>query len=121
MVRAFVFLFSTFFVSLSSFGASSGFPLKPVMIDLGNKPSLQRGAQIFFNNCSGCHTLKYHRYSKLVGDLGLSEQMVKDNLILTSNNGVKTKLGSLITNSMNPDAIKEVFGVIPPDLTLTAR
>ena len=95
--------------------------LKPVMIDLGNKASLQRGAQIFFNNCSGCHTLKYHRYSKFVKDLGLSEQMVKENLILTTKDGVKTKLGSVITNSVNPDAIKEVFGVIPPDLTLTAR
>jgi len=121
MVRGLVFLICAFSVSIPSLGASSGMDLKPVMIDLGNKLSLQRGAQIFFNNCSGCHTLKYHRYSKLVGDLAISEQMVKDNLILTSNNGVKTKLGSLIINSVNPDAIKEVFGVIPPDLTLTAR
>ncbi len=121
MVKKFVFLVLTISVSISSFGASSGLSLKPVMIDLGNKASLQRGAQIFFNNCSGCHTLKYHRYSKFVADLGLTEQMVKDNLILTTNNGIKTKLGSVITNSVNPDAIKEVFGVIPPDLTLTAR
>ncbi len=121
MGRKFVSLVFLFCVSISSFGASSGMPLKPVMIDLGNKASLQRGAQIFFNNCSGCHTLKYHRYSKFVGDLGLSEQMIKDNLILTTSKGLKTKLGSAITNSVNPDAIKEVFGVIPPDLTLTAR
>ncbi len=117
------FFLLAFILSLSStsFGASSGVPLKPVMIDLGNKASLQRGAQLFFNNCSGCHTLKYHRYSKFVGDLGLTEQMIKENLILTTTSGVKTKLGSVITNSVNPDAIKEVFGVIPPDLTLTAR
>ena len=121
MDKKFIFLIFTLCVSISSFGASSGMDLKPVMIDLGNKASLQRGAQIFFNNCSGCHTLKYHRYSKFVNDLGLSEQMVKENLILTTKDGVKTKLGSVITNSVNPDAIKEVFGVIPPDLTLTAR
>jgi len=121
MGKRLVFLVFTLCVCIPSFGASSGMSLKPVMIDLGNKASLQRGAQIFFNNCSGCHTLKYHRYSKFVGDLGLTEQMIKDNLILTTNKGVKTKLGSVITNSINPDAIKEVFGVIPPDLTLTAR
>ena len=32
--------------------AASGGQLKPVQIDLGNKASLQRGAQIFFNNCA---------------------------------------------------------------------
>ena len=47
--------------------------------------------------------------------------MVKTNLILTTNKGEKTKLGSTILNAVNPDAIKEVFGVVPPDLTLTAR
>mgnify|MGYP001202006682 CR=1 FL=1 len=121
MDKKLTFLILTLFLSTSSFAASSGMALKPVLIDLGNKASLQRGAQIYFNNCSGCHTLKYHRYSKFVNDLDISEKMIKDNLILTTTNGVKTKLGSVITNSVNPDAIKEVFGVIPPDLTLTAR
>ena len=95
--------------------------LKPVFIDLGNKASLQRGAQIYFNNCAGCHTLQYHRYSKFVDDLGISEEMIKSNLILTTNKGEKTKLGSTVLNSVNHDSIKEVFGVVPPDLTLTAR
>ena len=48
--------------------------------------------------------------------------MVKSNLILTSQkSGEPTKLGSTITNSINHDSIKEAFGVVPPDLTLTAR
>ena len=101
--------------------AASGSQLKPVQIDLGNKASLQRGAQIFFNNCAGCHTLQYHRYSKFVGDLGISEDMIKSNLILTTTKGEKTKLGSVIINAINHDSIKEGFGVVPPDLTLTAR
>ena len=82
---------------------------------------MQRGAQIFFNNCSGCHTLQYHRYSKLVEDLNIPEEMVKSNLILTTQKGEPTKLGSTITNAINHDSIKEAFGVVPPDLTLTAR
>ena len=61
------------------------------------------------------------RDSKFVDDLGISEDMVKSNLILTTNKGEKTKLGSTVLNSVNPDSIKEVFGVVPPDLTLTAR
>ena len=66
-------------------------------------------------------TLQYHRYSKFVNDLGISEDMIKSNLILTTNKGEKTKLGSTIVNAINHDSIKEVFGVVPPDLTLTAR
>ena len=122
MNKAFIFFLLGFIFSSSVFAASSSVELKPVFIDLGNKASLQRGAQIFFNNCSGCHTLQYHRYSKFVDDLSISEAMVKSNLILTTQKGGEpTKLGSTITNSINHDSIKEAFGVVPPDLTLTAR
>ena len=122
MNKAYIFFLLGFILSSPVFGASSSVELKPVLIDLGNKASLQRGAQIFFNNCSGCHTLQYHRYSKFVDDLSISEAMVKSNLILTTQKGGEpTKLGSTITNSINHDSIKEAFGVVPPDLTLTAR
>ena len=122
MNKAYIFFLFGFILISPAFGASSSVELKPVFIDLGNKASLQRGAQIFFNNCSGCHTLQYHRYSKLVNDLSLSEAMVRSNLILTTQkSGEPTKLGSTITNSINHDSIKEAFGVVPPDLTLTAR
>ena len=121
MNKASFFAAFSIFLSSSVIGASNGTPLKQVFIDLGNKASLQRGAQIFFNNCAGCHTLKYHRYSKFVDDLGIPEKMIKTNLILTTQKGETSKLGSTITNSINPDSIKEAFGVIPPDLTLTAR
>ncbi len=122
MNKAYIFFLFSFILSSSVFAASSSVELKPVFIDLGNKASLQRGAQIFFNNCAGCHTLQYHRYSKLASDLNIPEAMVKSNLILTTQKGGEpTKLGSTITNSINHDSIKEAFGVVPPDLTLTAR
>ena len=120
MNKKYLLFFILLFSSHLTFAASGG-QLKPVQIDLGNKASLQRGAQIFFNNCAGCHTLQYHRYSKFVGDLGISEDMIKSNLILTTTKGEKTKLGSVIVNAINHDSIKEGFGVVPPDLTLTAR
>lgn len=44
--------------------------------DLTDQASLQRGAQLYMNYCSGCHSLKYMRYSRIAEDLGLSEQEV---------------------------------------------
>jgi len=35
--------------------------------------------------------LQYHRYSKFVNDLGISEEMIKKNLILTTNKGEKNE------------------------------
>tara|TARA_Y100000389_G_scaffold166182_1_gene170774 strand:- start:4687 stop:5403 length:717 start_codon:yes stop_codon:yes gene_type:complete len=120
MINKYIFSLSLMLITQITFGASAS-ELKPVLIDLGNKASLQRGAQTYFNNCAGCHTLQYHRYSKFVDDLGIDEDMIKSNLILTTSKGEKTKLGSTIVNAINHDSIKEVFGVVPPDLTLTAR
>ena len=104
------------------FAASQSMPLKSVLIDLNNKSSLQRGAQIYVNNCLGCHTLKYQRYVKFVDHLELPAETIENNLIFTTNkDGEATKIGSLILNSVNPDHAKEAFGVMPPDLTLIAR
>jgi ubiquinol-cytochrome c reductase cytochrome c1 subunit len=104
------------------FAASQSMPLKSVLIDLNNKSSLQRGAQIYVNNCLGCHTLKYQRYVKFVDHLELPAETIENNLIFTTNkDGDATKIGSLILNSVNPDHATEAFGVMPPDLTLIAR
>ena len=104
------------------FAATQSMSLDSVLIDLNNKSSLQRGAQIYMNNCLGCHTLKYQRYVKFVDHLELSKETIENNLIFTTNkSGEKTKIGSLILNSVNTDHAKEAFGVVPPDLTLIAR
>ena len=104
------------------FAASESIPLKPVLIDLNNKASLQRGAKIYVNNCLGCHTLKYQRYVKFIDHLGLSKESIENNLIFTTDKkGEPTKIGSQMLNAVNPDSAKEAFGVMPPDLTLIAR
>ena len=75
--------------------AADGTTLKPVLIDLNNKASLQRGAQIYINNCFGCHTLKYQRYVKFVDHLSLPKETIENNLIFTTDkNGEKTKIGN---------------------------
>lgn len=84
-------------------------------VDATDKPSLQRGAQIYMNYCLGCHSLKYARYKKVSEDLEIPLDMFKDNLIFGDQ-----KMGDLIQVGMNPKEAKEWFGNTPPDLTLEA-
>jgi ubiquinol-cytochrome c reductase cytochrome c1 subunit len=81
-----------------------------------NIASLQRGAANFVNYCSGCHSLKYHRWSRLAADLHLSDKLLQDELLPE---GVKSSDYML---SSFPKADAETwFGRAPPDLSLVAR
>ncbi len=121
MSRVILSIFALCFITNIN-AAGSNVSLEKVLIDLSNKQSLQRGAQIYMNNCSGCHTLKYQRYVKFIDHLDLDSRTIENNLIFTTDlNGERTKIGSLILNAVNKTHSKEAFGVMPPDLTLTAR
>ena len=121
MSKIIISILAFFFVT-NVHAAGNDVPLKKVLIDLGNKQSLQRGAQIYMNNCSGCYTLKYQRYIKFTDHLDLDSKTIEKNLIFTTDlSGERTKIGSLILNAVNESHSKEAFGVMPPDLTLTAR
>jgi ubiquinol-cytochrome c reductase cytochrome c1 subunit len=90
----------------------------------GNVGSLQRGARDFMAYCSGCHSLKYLRYNRLAKDLGISEDLLKANLMFTSDKPGDHILSSMPKSSGNPAAPSpsEIwFGRAPPDLTLSAR
>lgn len=84
-------------------------------IDLNDRISLQRGAQIFVNHCLNCHSASAMRYTRLQ-DLGLSEEQIRDNLLLAGE-----KVGETMAPAMNPAAAKAAFGIVPPDLSLAAR
>ncbi len=102
--------------------AGGGAALESPRIDQGNTKSLQRGAKVFVNYCMGCHTAGYQRYSRTARDLGLSEADMQQNFIFTTDKeGAPTKVGSLMTNTMGEDYAKNAFGVVPPNLALTAR
>jgi ubiquinol-cytochrome c reductase cytochrome c1 subunit len=83
--------------------------------DIKSTESLQRGARNFMNYCSGCHSLKYLRYSRLGADLKIPDAEVVKNLIFTG-----AKPFDEITIAMPADAT-DWFGKQPPDLTLMAR
>lgn len=62
----------------------------PLKDNIQDRESLQRGAKLFMNYCSGCHSLKYLRYNQMAKGLGLTqfdgrinEDLLKNNLIFT--------------------------------------
>lgn len=102
-------------LSFSAFAAGGG-NLQQAGNDLGDRASLQRGAALYMNYCSGCHSLKYLRYSRMAEDLGLSEDEVMNNLNFTG-----AKFGEQIQVSMPHDPATKWFGKMPPDLSLISR
>ncbi|KTD58475.1 ubiquinol-cytochrome c oxydoreductase, cytochrome c1 [Legionella sainthelensi] len=92
-------------------------------INIQDKERLQRGAKLFMNYCSGCHSLKYLRYNRMAKGLGLmrsagqiDEGLLKNNLIFT-----EAKINDPIQIAMPPEDAKQWFGIVPPDLSLVTR
>lgn len=92
-------------------------------LDITDYASLQRGARLFMNECSGCHSLKYTRYDSLAKGIQITDesgkvldQIVKDNLMF-----VGDSLTSPIETAMRSKDAANWFGMAPPDLTLEAR
>lgn len=90
--------------------------LTPAPINLDDKVSLQRGAQLFINNCLGCHSAQYMRYERVSEDLEIPLDIMKKNMLFTSE-----RVGDPMQSSIPADLAKKWFGVVPPDLTLEAR
>lgn len=92
-------------------------------IDLSDYASLQRGARLFMNECSGCHSLKYMRYDSLARGLEITsddgkilDKVVKENLMF-----VGDTLAAPINTAMPSKDAENWFGIAPPDLSLVAR
>ena len=98
---------------ISDLGISSTFMVP-------DKIALQRGASLYMNYCSGCHSLRYLRYNRLVDDLGLDgireRRPFLNNLVSTH-----AQIYDPITIRMPAEDAREWFGVMPPDLSLIAR
>ena len=96
--------------------AGGGFPLDKAEYDLSDKASLQRGAATFMNYCAGCHSTQYQRYNRVAADIGIPEELMRENLVFTG-----AKIGDLMKSSMSEKDAARWFGAPPPDLTLVAR
>jgi len=99
---------------LCAFG-SSKITLDKALIDSHDILSLQRGVKTFVNYCLSCHSAEYMRYNRLQ-DLGLSEQQIKDNLLLTTD-----RVGDTMKVAMRYEDSKQWFVTPPPDLSVIAR
>ena len=84
--------------------------------DIMDRASLRNGAKLFMNYCSGCHAISFMRYNRIGSDLGLSDELVKQNLMFAGN-----KPGETMVTAMPEDAASKWFGGVPPDLSLVAR
>jgi ubiquinol-cytochrome c reductase cytochrome c1 subunit len=94
--------------------ANTGVHLDTAPGSLGDKASLQRGAQFFVANCLACHSAAYMRYNRLM-DIGMSEEEIRKLLPEGS------KLGSTMKAMMDSESAKMAFGAAPPDLSVIAR
>jgi ubiquinol-cytochrome c reductase cytochrome c1 subunit len=96
--------------------AAGGAALEHSGANVGDRASLQRGAKWYVNYCLGCHSISYMRYNRLAKDLGLSEEMVMENLVFSN-----AKFADTMDIAMHPDQSKRWFGKTPPDLSLIGR
>jgi ubiquinol-cytochrome c reductase cytochrome c1 subunit len=98
-----------------AFASEGGFPLDHAPDRSNNMAALQNGAKLFVNYCLNCHAASAMRYSRLK-DLGLTDDQIKNNLLLASD-----KVGNLMTTNLSVNDAKTWFGVVPPDLSVIAR
>ncbi|WP_408607323.1 cytochrome c1 [Legionella waltersii] len=118
LIIAIVYLFLN-----TPFALAQDINLQSVLVNIHDKESLQRGARLYMNYCSGCHSLKYMRYNRMAEDLGLTtfdgqldQDLLTNNLIFT-----KASVYDPIEIAMAPEDAKQWFGMVPPDLTLSTR
>jgi len=96
--------------------AGGGAPMLHAPIDLTDKASLQNGAKLFMNYCFGCHDTRYQRYNRVARDIGISDELMIENLIFTG-----VKVGNLMYNAVEDEQAAKWFGQTPPDLTMITR
>lgn len=103
---------------LPGFAMASGaaFLYETPNIDETDKAAIQRGARVFVNYCLTCHSAEYMRYKRVADDLGISEEIMKKNLMNPAD-----KFHEGMTVAIDEDDAKRWFGVPPPDLSVIAR
>jgi len=96
--------------------ASGELHLDPANTDISDTASLQNGAKLFMNYCSGCHAISFMRYNRIAQDLNLSDSLVAEHLMFSGSSP-----GETITTAMPKEEAVKWFGGTPPDLSLVAR
>lgn len=103
-------------ISSAALAVSEGGYIEHSGIITRDVAAVQRGAKLFVNYCLSCHSAQYMRYNRLAEDLGLSEDIVMDNLMFAN-----AKIGDTMDIAIRPADAEKWFGKTPPDLSLVAR
>jgi ubiquinol-cytochrome c reductase cytochrome c1 subunit len=101
---------------VAGFAAGPSIPLDKANIDISDTAALQRGAKYFVNYCQSCHSAQYMRYNRMGADLGLSDDLLRRNLMFATD-----RVGDTMQVAMPAAEAREWFGKAPPDLSVIAR
>jgi ubiquinol-cytochrome c reductase cytochrome c1 subunit len=115
-MKKIILLLATLLVPVVVLASAGGVHLESANVDPLDKASLQRGATTFVNYCLNCHSASFMRYSRMIPDLGLTEEEITKNLMFAS-----SKIGSTMEVAMPRDQSKGWFGTTPPDLSVITR
>jgi len=102
--------------SSSVMAAGGGGYVESSGVNPSDMAAKQRGAKLFVNYCLSCHSAEYMRYNRMAQDLGLTEEMVEQNLMFSD-----AKIGDTMTIAMKPDDATQWLGKKPPDLSVISR
>jgi ubiquinol-cytochrome c reductase cytochrome c1 subunit len=116
MKKTIAIAFSLFSLAVTAAGGGDYKPHDPAHINSKDKVSLQNGAKLYMNYCMGCHSIEFSRYKRVADDLGIPEDVMKENLIFDD-----SKIHDLMKNAMPKKYAENWFGAAPPDLSLIAR
>ncbi|KPV40602.1 hypothetical protein AN478_05355 [Thiohalorhabdus denitrificans] len=95
--------------------AGGGADLMHMEADYSNE-ALRDGAETFIDNCMGCHSAEFFRLKNLENDLGMSKEVIEDELMY----GLAS-VNDHLESAMTEDQGNRWFGAAAPDLSLTSR
>ncbi len=101
--------------SFNTLASGNEIHLDQAKTNINDKKSLRRGAKLFMNYCSGCHSIQFMRYNRIGKDLNITDKEIEKHFILGNE-----KIGEIITSAMSVADAKQWFGQ-SPDLSLVSR
>lgn len=114
-VRVFL-LIAALMVPVAAAAAGKEITLDHYDYTIKDKRSLQNGAKLFVNYCLSCHSAQFMRYNRMAEDLGIPEEIVRENMIFDTR-----KVADPMTVTMTRQDGEAWFGVAPPDLSLIGK